>query len=180
MEWIYFVIIFFYILSALSKAAKKKQLEAQKIAAAKPVKRRVEAPPAAAVAQRPSRLETAAEAFTDLPVGDVMRFINEKMNERKVGTVDYDLIEHYDQPKAEAQAEIEREHTPASHFHMAKGIRTSLHDRSSMATAPQFAAPTFMFTRKADKPVLTIERADLKKYFIMSEILGKPRSMRKR
>jgi hypothetical protein len=184
MEWIYFVIIFFYILSALSKAAKKKQAEAQKAVAAKQVNRRVEAHSAQPETTR-STFETAAEALTDLPLRDVMRFVDEKMNARKtaqetIETIDYDLTSRFEPSVSKEDVVIDREHSTASHFHTAEGIRSSVHDMSKLATAPQFASATFTFgTKRKERHVLNLRGADLQKYIIVSEILAKPKALRK-
>lgn len=180
MEWIYFVIIFFYILSALSKAARKKQQEAEKAEAAKQMNRHVQARPVEAQPAAPSRFEKAAEAFTDLPLGDVMRFIAERTEQRKTEEVDYDLTARFE-PVAENETGGDREHTTVSHFRSAEGMRSSVHDRSSLATAPAIVMPTFAFAKRhVAKRRLTLAPGDLKKYFVASEILGKPKALRRR
>lgn len=180
MEWIYFVIIFFYILSALSKATKKKQEEAKRVEAIKQMNRRVEARPVPPPApKRRPAFEEAAEAFTDLPLGDVMRFVTERMEKREVEETDYDLTSQFE-PVRKEEAVIAREHTTESHFHEASGIRTSVHDLSSLATAPRINAPKFAFaSRRKPKALQLLAPADMRKYVIASEILGKPRALRR-
>jgi hypothetical protein len=182
MEWIYFVVIFFYILSALSKAAKKKQAEAQKIESVKQLNRRVEARPVPPQVVR-SGFEDAAEALTDLPLGDVMRFVNEKMNARKAPeteSVDYDMTARFEPLATKEDPTIAREHSTTSHFHTAEGMRSSVHDMSSLATAPQFASATFAFAAKRkERHAFSFKGAELRKYVIVSEILAKPKALRK-
>jgi hypothetical protein len=183
MEWIYFVIIFFYILSAISKAAKKKQAEAQKALAVKQMNRRVEARPVPSEPVR-SGFEEAAEAITDLPLGDVMRFVNEKMNARKAQeteSIDYDLVAKFEPATVRDDAVAIREHSTTSHFHTAEGMRSSVHDMSSLATAPQFASATFSFAAKRKaQHAFSLKGVELRKYVIVSEILAKPKALRKK
>jgi hypothetical protein len=182
MEWIYFVIIFFYILNAISKATKKKQQEEQKMAAIKQMNRRVEARPVPR--QQPTKFEEAAEAFTDVPLGDVMQYITEKMSARsfqeRQETTEFDVTSRVEPAETEETGMIAREHSTASHFHSAEALRSNVHDFSKLATAPRFAAPTFAFAQKQKTPIkLSLHGADLRKYFIISEILGKPKALRK-
>lgn len=187
MEWIYFVIIFFYIVSAINKATKKREEAKQKLETMRKLNKRVEARPVPVepVPQARSSFQEAAEAVSDLPLGDVMRFLESKFSAtaqqqtRSIETVDYDLTARFEPSQAKEDAVIEREHSSASHFHTAEGLRSSLHDRSSMATAPQFASATFSFAAEKQRPTLRIKGADLRKYYIISEILGKPKALRK-
>ena len=190
MEWIYFVIIFFYIVNAISKATKKKQQEEQQKAAIKQMNRRVEARPVPPPEPKPVRtnFETAAEAFTDVPLADVMRFIDDKMNARKVQeeeasyeTVDYDLSTPFEPATQPEAPVIDREHGSTSSFHVAEGMRSDLHSMSKFATAPQFASAKFDFGHKRRQRLdLKLRGADLRKYVIVSEILGKPKALRKK
>src|SRR5512134_3629769 len=116
MEWIYFVIIFFYILNAISKATKKKKEEELKQQAVKATNRRVEARPAPREEVR-TGIETAAEAFTDLPLSEIMQMVSERVATRGLETTaqaeteDYDLTSQFDTQRPEDQIVIGREHS---------------------------------------------------------------------
>lgn len=190
MEWIYFVIIFFYILNAIHKATKKKQQEEQKVAAIKQMNRRVEARPVPPPEPKPVRsdFEHAAEAFSDIPLGDVMRFIDDKMKARQTRqeessfhTVDYDAAAEYEPAVPLASPVTDREHSGISTFHSAEAMHSDLHDRSRFSSSPQFASATFDFGKKRRERIdFKLRGAELRKYVIVSEILGKPKALRKK
>lgn len=190
MEWIYFVIIFFYILNAIRKATKKKQQEEQKVAAIKQINRRVEARPVPPPEPKPVRssFEHAAEAMTDMPLADVMRFIDDKMKERQARVeeapyeaVDYDQTSIFEPVEPDEAPVSDREHGSRSGFHSAEGMHSDLHDRSRFSTSPQFASATFDFGKKRRERIdFKLRGAELRKYVIVSEILGKPKALRKK
>ena len=179
MEWIYYVIAFFWLLSAFNKAKKKQQLEAEKKKQAfRPVG-------TTALQEEPKpkyRMATEAE---------ILNIFQERMVEARSlenpiieqDDIDYDIVTTYDKTSRVYDAITVREHSATSHFHLGKGKTTKLADMSNMPKG-KVALKSVDFSvydrkKKVAKQIIATTPDALKKYFIASEIFGKPKALRK-
>jgi hypothetical protein len=179
MEWIYYVAIFFWVVSAISKAKKKQQLEIEK----KKQAFRPAGTSAIGAEAKPSyRKATEAE---------ILNIFQERMVEARSienpvleqDDIDYDIVTTYDKSSRVSDDVAIREHSSASHFHLGKGMTTTLADMSNMPKGKEAlkSVDFSVYTRKKTvaKQIIATTPDALKKYFIASEIFGKPKALRK-
>ncbi|HEY6172017.1 MAG TPA: hypothetical protein VIX80_07160, partial [Candidatus Kapabacteria bacterium] len=97
--------------------------------------------------------------------------------------IDYDIVTTYDKSSRADDAVAVREHSAASHFHLGKGMTTTLADMSNMPKG-KVALKSVDFSvydrkKTVAKQIIATTPDALKKYFIASEIFGKPKALRK-
>jgi hypothetical protein len=182
MEWIYFVALFFWIVSAINKAKKKQLLEAQK----KTMQRATDSP---SLRELP-KLATPAKTYRMATEAEMFAMFQERINEVRTidepvldqSALDYDQISSFDTSNDENN-QYRSEHSYESHFKTAHGIQTSLSDMSRMPKGKEAVRPVnfSVYSRKKFVASKYIEMtpAALRKYFIASEIFGKPKALRK-
>jgi hypothetical protein len=176
MEWIYYVAIFFWVVNAISKAKKKQQLEAEK-------KNRAVRPAEVSVPE--------AKQYRRATEAQILNIFQERMVEARSiespvleqDEVDYDIVTTYDKPTKVNDAVAQREHSTASHFHLGTRMTTSLADMSNMPKGKEAlkSVDFSVYSRKKTvaKQIIATTPDALKKYFIASEIFGKPKALRK-
>jgi hypothetical protein len=176
MEWIYFVALFFWILSALSKAKKKQAQAVQKTQAAK----RVSEPPMPRATVAGVR---RASEFSSLTEADIFKLFQERTSRSPVSRParQIETLGTFDEEETEDKFAKEEEDT-ASHFHLGKGMTTKVSDMSNMPQGvPQMKSVGFDVYRRKEKvkPLVEMNASVLKKYFVVSEIFGKPKALRR-
>ncbi len=180
MEWIYYVAIFFWVVSAISKAKKKQQLAA---GVKKNVAGRVIGTTATQEQPKPKyRMASEAEILSIFQERIVeARSIENPILEQD--DIDYDIVTTYDKPTKIKDDVIVREHSAASHFNLGKGMTTTLSDMSHMPKGKVAlkSVDFSVYNRKKTvaKQIIATTPDALKKYFIASEIFGKPKALRK-
>lgn len=176
MEWLYFVGIFFWVVSMINKA-KKKQLELEK---RKQAFRSVD-----------TSVSQAQPAYRKATDAEILNIFQERMVEARSiespvierDEVDYDIVTTYDKSSRVNDDVAIREHSSASHFHLGKGMTTTLADMSNMPKGKEAlkSVDFSVYSRKKTvaKQIIATTPDALKKYFIASEIFGKPKALRK-
>jgi hypothetical protein len=179
MEWIYYVIAFFWLLSAFNKAKKKQQLEMEK-------KKQAFRPAGTSVPQ-----VEANSPYSRATEAEILNIFQERMVEARSienpileqDDIDYDIVATYDKSSKVNDDVATREHSSASHFHLGKGMATTLGDMSNMPKGKVMlkSVDFSVYTRKkfVPKQIIATTPDALKKYFIASEIFGKPKALRK-
>lgn len=179
MEWIYYVAIFFWVVSAISKAKKKQQLELEK-------KKQAFRPAGTSAIQA-----EAKPAYRKAAEAEILNIFQERMVEARSlenpvleqDDIDYDIVTTYDKSSGVNNDVAVREHSTASHFHLGKGMTTTLADMSNMPKGKEAlkSVDFSVYTRKKTvaKQIIATTPDALKKYFIASEIFGKPKALRK-
>lgn len=178
MEWIYYVIAFFWLVSAFNKAKKKQQLEVEK---KKQQARAGGVSHAKEIAKQPYRMATEEEilAIFQNRISEVRRIEHPVLEQN---TIDYDIVSTYDNSSSRDEVS-EREHSARSHFKLGKGMTTALSDMSHMPKGKEVvkSADFSLYSQKKTIRKQFIETTPdaLRKYFIASEIFGKPKALRK-
>jgi hypothetical protein len=179
MEWIYYVIAFFWLLSAFNKAKKKQQLEVEK-------KKQAFRPAGTSAIG-----SEAKPAYRKATEAEILNIFQERMVEARSienpvleqDDIDYDIVTTYDKSSRVSDDVAIREHSSASHFHLGKGMTTTLADMSNMPKGKEAlkSVDFSVYTRKKTvaKQIIATTPDALKKYFIASEIFGKPKALRK-
>jgi hypothetical protein len=179
MEWLYYVIAFFWLVSAFNKAKKKQQLEVEK-------KKQALRP----VGTTTSHVE-AAPKYRMASDAEILTIFQERMNKARSvekpvleqDDIDYDIVTTYDKSSGVRDDVSVREHSSASHFNLGKRMTTTLGDMSHMPKGKEAlkSVDFSVYTRKKTvaKQLIATTPDALKKYFIASEIFGKPKALRK-
>ena len=176
MEWIYYVAIFFWVVSAISKAKKKQQLALEK-------KKQTFRTAEVSVSE--------AKQYRKATDAEILNIFQERMVEARSiespvleqDDIDYDIVTTYDKASRADDAVAVREHSSTSHFHLGKGMTTTLADMSNMPKG-KVALKSVDFSvydrkKTVAKQIIATTPDALKKYFIASEIFGKPKALRK-
>lgn len=174
MEWIYFVALFFWILSAISKA-KKKRLEAQRKAGApsRSTTSRHEAPKPGTRTEPQFRSQTEA---------DIFKLFQSRFSESAAPRTPKQVETLGTFEEEETEDKFVREEDTGSHFRLGRGMDTKVSDMSNMPRGvPQMKSVSFDVYRRKDrvKPLVEMNASALKKYFVVSEIFAKPKALRR-
>jgi hypothetical protein len=158
-NFIYVIVIFFWILSLISKSKKQKQQTAERERIKQMNKR---------IGQRPE-----AEPLKRKSSEDIRALFADRQSQTPPTNYEqaYASGDYREETKTEA-LESEDEHEPVSHFKKNYGMTASLGTESSEEKEAYDKDQTIIAK-------LSLDNASIKQYVIASEILGKPKALRR-